>query len=76
PHYFSAFRQVRGKIVGVFLYGLLKLFSAFRPRQTAVVSAIHPECLMAHSAVFWLSGPRGSQKPLNNDPQYTPFPPL
>ncbi|WP_216079276.1 hypothetical protein, partial [Shigella sonnei] len=73
---FSAFRQVRGKIVGVFLYGLLKLFSAFRHRQTAVVSAIRPECLMAHSAVFWLSGPRGSQKPLNNDPQYTPFPPL
>ncbi|WP_270669884.1 hypothetical protein, partial [Escherichia coli] len=66
----------RGKMMGVFLYGLLKLFSAFRPRQTAVVSAIHPECLMAHSAVFWLSGPRGSQKPLHNDPQYTPFPPL
>nr|ATZ72019.1 hypothetical protein [Escherichia coli]AWF76300.1 hypothetical protein [Escherichia coli]AXY98786.1 hypothetical protein [Escherichia coli]QHJ90041.1 hypothetical protein [Escherichia coli]QHJ90206.1 hypothetical protein [Escherichia coli] len=43
--------------MGVFLYGLLKLFSAFRPRPTAVVSAIHPECLMAHSAVFWLSGP-------------------
>ncbi|KAB0146282.1 hypothetical protein F7F18_25595 [Escherichia coli] len=40
------------KIVGVFLYGLLKLFSAFRHRQTAVVSAIRPECLMAHPAVF------------------------
>lgn len=52
---------------GGFAYGLLKLFSAFRLiEQTAVVSAIRPECLMAHSAVFWLSGPRGSQKPLNN----------
>ena len=66
-------RQVRERLWGFPLWSSRNFFSAFRPRPTAVVSAIRPECLMAHSAVFWLFRTARSKATERNDPENIPL---
>lgn len=51
PTIFRSFRQVRRKVVGVFLFLAPGTFQSSDPGLTPSVPAIYSECLMAHPAV-------------------------